>query len=305
MNTIRRTRNAISDFQDPRKAFRFPALCALLAFGWFCGSVEAQLPQKINYQGFLSSPSTGPITTLPASPLSMTFKLFDVATGGAALWTETQSVTVTPGVFNVQLNTAINVPALAFDKPYFLETTIGTGPSAEILNPRQPLASSPYALRAATADAATTAGTISGSIIGSQVTGVINSGTLPAANLTGTIGTAQIADNAVTQAKLSPVSGAVPGRVLGTDGSNLQWQTASAGTVTSVGTDSGLTGGPITGSGTISLATTQLLPAIACSTNQIVKWNGSAWVCATASLVGADSAFDITLGAIAALSCTT
>ena len=56
---------------------------------------------------------------------------------------------------------------------------------------------------------------------------------------------------------------------------------ASSGTVTSVATGVGLTGGTITGAGTINLATTQLLPAIACSTNQIVKWNGSAWACAT------------------------
>jgi len=54
----------------------------------------------------------------------------------------------------------------------------------------------------------------------------------------------------------------------------------SGGTVTSVGTGAGLTGGPITGSGTINLAGTQLLPTVACATNQIPKWNGSAWACA-------------------------
>ena len=56
---------------------------------------------------------------------------------------------------------------------------------------------------------------------------------------------------------------------------------SSGGTVTSVGTGPGLTGGPISTSGTISLVATQLLPTIACSTNQVPKWNGSAWACGT------------------------
>ena len=38
------------------------------------------------------------------------------------------------------------------------------------------------------------------------------------------ITTAMLASNAVTQAKLSPASGAAAGKVLGTDGANLQWQ---------------------------------------------------------------------------------
>jgi len=38
------------------------------------------------------------------------------------------------------------------------------------------------------------------------------------------ITTARLADNAVTQGKLSPTSGAAAGMVLGTDGTNLQWQ---------------------------------------------------------------------------------
>ena len=60
------------------------------------------------------------------------------------------------------------------------------------------------------------------------------------------------------------------------------WTCASAGgvgTVTSVGTGAGLTGGPITAAGTINLASTQLLPTVACAANQIPKWSGTAWQC--------------------------
>jgi hypothetical protein len=56
---------------------------------------------------------------------------------------------------------------------------------------------------------------------------------------------------------------------------------ASGGTVTSIATGAGLTGGTITTTGTINLTSTQLLPTTACSTDQIAKWNGSAWVCTT------------------------
>ena len=59
------------------------------------------------------------------------------------------------------------------------------------------------------------------------------------------------------------------------------WSAASGGgTVTSIGTGPGLTGGPITTTGTINLAPTNRLPTVACATNQIPKWNGSAWACA-------------------------
>jgi hypothetical protein len=50
---------------------------------------------------------------------------------------------------------------------------------------------------------------------------------------------------------------------------------AGDGTVTSVATGTGLTGGPITGSGTISLLTS-------CASGQILQWNGSSWVCSSA-----------------------
>ena len=78
-------------------------------------------------------------------------------------------------------------------------------------------------------------GTVSSIATGTGLAGgpITTSGTISIANLG--VGTAQIAANAVTQAKLSPTSGAAPGKVLGTDGTNLQWQTASGGgTVTAV-----------------------------------------------------------------------
>jgi hypothetical protein len=56
----------------------------------------------------------------------------------------------------------------------------------------------------------------------------------------------------------------------------------AGGTVTSVGTGPGLAGGPITTSGTVNLAATNLLPTTPCGTNQVPQWNGAAWTCASA-----------------------
>ena len=58
------------------------------------------------------------------------------------------------------------------------------------------------------------------------------------------------------------------------------------GTVTSVATGPGLTGGTITATGTVGLAATQLLPTTACAVNQVPQWNGSAWTCAVAGGTG-------------------
>ncbi len=77
-------------------------------------------------------------------------------------------------------------------------------------------------------------------------------------------------------------------RAIAADGT-VTCQTSAAGgggTVTTVATGSGLTGGPVTGIGTIGLAATQLLPTTACANNQIPKWNGSAWTCATEAVGG-------------------
>ena len=62
-------------------------------------SGQADVPQKINYQGYLTDASGTPITGL----VSMTFAVYPVATGGTAIWTETQSVSVANGLYNVQL----------------------------------------------------------------------------------------------------------------------------------------------------------------------------------------------------------
>ena len=144
-------------------------------------------PQTLNYQGYLTSPTGTPTNT----PVVMTFRLYNAVSGGAALYTETQlSVSVTNGSFNAVIGAVTPIP-LPFDVPYWLSVQVNG--DAE-MSPRQPLASSPYAFRAASVDAAAT-------IAGTQITGSLAGATLPATQITGTI-------NAATAAT---VSGSVSG----------------------------------------------------------------------------------------------
>lgn len=112
-------------------------LCALIS-----GVTHAQIPRTINYQGYLTTPSGAAVTN---ANLQMVFKLYDAATGGTVLHTETQMVTVTNGIFNVLLGTA---PALTlpFTKQYFLGVTVD--PDTAEMTPRRPLTSAPYAVTA-------------------------------------------------------------------------------------------------------------------------------------------------------------
>ena len=117
------------------RVFGMAILVLLATCSW---SAAAQIPQTLNYQGFLTG-ATGTPLDAPAG-VPMTFALF--AATGPALYTEAQSVPVIKGVFNVVIG-HVTPLTLKFDVPYFLEVTV----NGETLAPRQPLASSAYALR--------------------------------------------------------------------------------------------------------------------------------------------------------------
>lgn len=140
-----------------------------------CGVTQAQVPRKLNYQGFLTSPSGAPINS---AALPLLFRLYDAS--NTLLYSETQSVTVSNGIFNVLIG-SVTPLTLPFDAPYTLGITMGADPE---MTPRQTLAASPYALRAASAESLAPTATVAGS----QITGTVAAGQLPA--LTGDVITA-------------------------------------------------------------------------------------------------------------------
>ena len=100
---------------------------------------SADVPRKISYQGVLTDGAGTPVTD---GNYDITFKIYNVDTGGSALWTETNSVGVSGGIFNTLLGSVTPLD-LPFDTEYWLGVSVGGG--AE-LSPRRRLTSVPYAL---------------------------------------------------------------------------------------------------------------------------------------------------------------
>jgi hypothetical protein len=122
--------------------------------------------KQVALQGRLSDPTGKPLD----GSFSVKFEIFASPTEGASgtgLWSEAQKVTVTKGLFGVNLGSATQggIP-LAFDKPYWVEVSIG----AEKLSPRYPLTSAPYSFY----------GGVAGSIDASKIIGTLNINQIPA-----------------------------------------------------------------------------------------------------------------------------
>lgn len=102
----------------------------------------AQVPRTISYQAVLSD---GLGMTVADGSYELHFALYDGASGGTALWTETQTLTVRSGVFFAALGSVEPFGDLGFDVPYFLGVTVE---NEDELAPRVPLTASAYSLSA-------------------------------------------------------------------------------------------------------------------------------------------------------------
>ena len=120
----------------------FIGVCLFLTFLTSLGL--AQIPQKMNYQGYLTDPGGTPIN----GTVAMEFKIYDVSMGGIALWSETQTVVVSSGVYSVNLGD-VNPVNLPFNQPYYLGVKVGTDSE---MTPRRVLTSVGYAFRALTVE---------------------------------------------------------------------------------------------------------------------------------------------------------
>lgn len=104
--------------------------------------VSAQIPRLINYQGVLTDDMGAVVSD---GDYSMTFRLYDVDTGGSPLWEETLLVTVSKGIFNVTLGNVTMIYDPFFKDPVYLGIEISGGGE---LTPRRPFTASAYAFGA-------------------------------------------------------------------------------------------------------------------------------------------------------------
>ena len=124
MKTVRRAMGALV----------LAAMCAMPAVA------AAQVPSTMIHQGRLldraGAPSTG--------SQSVVYRIYDSATGGSAIWTETLTVTLDDGYFSTQLGVMTPLTPTVFGgRTRFLGVTVGTDPE---MTPREPIGSVPYAL---------------------------------------------------------------------------------------------------------------------------------------------------------------
>jgi hypothetical protein len=103
----------------------------------------------VSFQGRLTNPSTG--LPVPNGSYSTTFSIFEAPTGGTAAWTETQSVSVSGGLFSVYLGSVTPLDASVFSNTNrYLETQVSPDPP---LIPRLQFGYVPYAFQAEQAGA--------------------------------------------------------------------------------------------------------------------------------------------------------
>lgn len=105
--------------------------------------LQAQtVPGLINYQGRLMDGTGAPITD---ASVPMTFMLWDDPLAGSSLWSESQAVAVSGGLYSVLRGDSVPIPAsILSGQTVYLEVSV----FGETLSPRQRLTSVPYALRA-------------------------------------------------------------------------------------------------------------------------------------------------------------
>jgi hypothetical protein len=106
----------------------------------------AGINKTINFQGKMTN-SNG--TNVANGTYTFVFKLYTVSSAGTAVWTETDSLTVTDGIFQVNLGAVTTLPgSVDFNTDnIYLGITFNSDPAGE-MTPRVQLTSSPYAFNA-------------------------------------------------------------------------------------------------------------------------------------------------------------
>ena len=156
----------------------------------------------ISYQGYVADSSGNPVN----NSLNMAFRLYNVASGGTPLWSETHgAMNVSDGLFSVLLgsNTPISQDVFANNSDLWLGITIG---SDNEMSPREKIASAPYAMVSNVPDGSITQAKLANNAVTSAkiADGVVASGDVANDSLTASdlapnsVGNSEMADNAIS-----------------------------------------------------------------------------------------------------------
>jgi hypothetical protein len=103
--------------------------------------MASNVPERMSYQGVLTDGAGTPVAD---GSYDITFSIYSTSVGGSPLWTETNSVFVSGGIFSLMIGT-LNPINLPFEGSYYMGISVNGG---DELSPRRQLTTSPYAFNA-------------------------------------------------------------------------------------------------------------------------------------------------------------
>jgi hypothetical protein len=275
------------------------------------GTEAIAIPQMLSYQGRLTDTLGVPVAD---TTYSVTFRLYDVLSGGSPLWSETQQVRTKTGLFSVLLGSVTPIDSMPASGAAYIGMAMEGGSE---LSPRLRIASAAYAYltaMAANSDRLQGKDTAAFAAAGHNHDATyVNEGQM------NSVTTTMVMDGSITGTLINRM-GAATGQVLKWTGS--AWGPGNdslgmgGGTVTKVANATGVvcSPNPITDSGTVRFDTTWGdtrfvnegqansvtssmitngtivavdLSQMGASSGQVMKWTGSAWTPRNDSIGGA------------------